>query len=590
MSLAVARNIALSSLMTAQTRISVTSTNIANADTDGYTRKSAAQSTMVTAGVGTGVEVTGISSTVSKMLISSLVDSETRLGAATTMEEYTSLLQQVYGATSSDSDSTSGTSIANGIADLASALTELTDTPESETLQAQVIDTLDSLAAQFRTASGSIQNLRSNADEEIDNAVDEINQSMSDIDSLNERIVAASASGADISDLVDQRNTALQTLGGLMNVTWFTNSNNEVHVYTTGGKVLVDSTVHELSYASASTVTSDTVYSETPPSGFSGIVVDGVDITSHVTSGEVGALIDLRDEILPDAQTDLDMLASTLADALNQVHNQGAALPAPASLTGTTVVAGTDSLGATGTVRFAVVDQDGALVSYEDIDLSTLSTVDDLVSAIDSVDGLSATLDSAGRLVVTSDDTSYGVAINEMDSAVGTDEQGLSDWFGLNDLVDGDSASNFVVRSDILANTSLLAISQLDDSATLTTGETVLASGSATIADGLLDLFESNHSFDAAGNLGNAKTSFATYAAEVVGAAATQYSSASSELSTADALQSSVTDAIASKSGVNLDEETNLLSELQTQYEAAAQVMSIVNELFSTLLDMVSSA
>ncbi|MFD2184253.1 flagellar hook-associated protein FlgK [Rhodoplanes azumiensis] len=590
MTLAATRSIALSSLLTAQTRISVASTNIANADTDGYSRKTATQSTLVTAGVGTGVEITGISSTVSKMLLSSLVEAQSRLGAATTMEEYTSLLQNAYGVTTDDGDTTSGTSIANAIADLASALTELADTPESATLQAQVVGSLDSLAAQLRTTSSAIQSLRADADDQIETSVDEINTLLGTIDSLNERIASAQASGADISDLEDQRNTALGSLGALMNVTWFVNSNNQVHVYTSGGKVLLDSAVHKLSYKSASTVTSDTVYTGTTPSGFSGIMVEGVDITSQITSGSVGALIELRDEVLPAAQLDLDTLAVELAAALNAVHNDGTALPAPASLTGTAVLTGTDTLGATGTARFAVVDETGALVSYQDIDLSAIATVDDLVAAIDAVDGLTASLDANGHLVVSTDNASYGVAVSQMDSAVGADDEGLSSWLGLNDLVRATGASDFAVRSDILANNSLLAVSSLDGSATLTTGTTVVASGSSTIANALLDVFESKHTFGAAGNLGNTKATFAGYAAEVVGAVATRYSSAVSELSTATALKTSVTDAIASKSGVNLDEETNLLSELQTQYEAATQIMSVINELFEALLEMVQSA
>ncbi|NVO16629.1 MAG: flagellar hook-associated protein FlgK [Rhodoplanes sp.] len=589
MSLSAARSIALSALLTAQTRISVTSTNIANADTDGYTRKVATQSADVTDGVGTGVTVSSIASKVDKLLLSSLVSADSRLGAATATEEYTSLLQNLYGSTSSSDDTETGTSIANLIADLSSALTSLSDTPESETLQAQVISSLDTLASQLRSTSSSIQDLRANADADIDTSVDSINQALNDIDSYNERIVSAQASGAATGDLEDQRNTALENLASLTNVTWFTNSNNEVQVYTSSGQVLVDSSVHELSYSSASTVTSQTTYSATPPSGFSGITVDGVDITSQITSGKVGALITLRDDTLPAAQSDLDNLAVELADALNEVHNQGTALPAPSSLTGSTTLASSDALSATGTVRFAAVDSDGNLVSYADLDLSSYATVGDLVTAIDGISGLSASIDSSGHLVVSADDSSNGVAVNEMDSSVGTSAQGLSDWLGLNDLVTATSASNFSVRSDILSNTSLLAVSTLDSSSSPTTGSTVLSSGSSTISSALLDVFEQKHTFGGAGNLGSAKTTFANYASEVVGAVSTTYSSAEDELTTATSLQSSVSDAMSSESGVNVDEETNLLSELQNMYEAAAQIVSVLNQLFSTLIDMVQS-
>lgn len=75
MSLNIARSIAFSGLSATQVQISVASANIANADTTGYTKKTANQASSVTAGVGTGVTVTGITSTVDRLLLKSLIAS-----------------------------------------------------------------------------------------------------------------------------------------------------------------------------------------------------------------------------------------------------------------------------------------------------------------------------------------------------------------------------------------------------------------------------------------------------------------------------------------------------------------------------------
>ncbi len=120
-----------------------------------------------------------------------------------------------------------------------------------------------------------------------------------------------------------------------MNGSHFTASNGDLQVYTTTGQALVDSPAHTLSYTPAGNVTAATTYSATPPSGFSGITVNGVDITSQITSGNIGALINLRDNILPASQSQLDQLANQLSASLNAVHNQGTAVPPPSSLTGT---------------------------------------------------------------------------------------------------------------------------------------------------------------------------------------------------------------------------------------------------------------
>ena len=141
-----------------------------------------------------------------------------------------------------------------------------------------------------------------------------------------------------------------------MDVNYFVSSNGRMQVYTSSGQALLDGSVHALAYEGAGKVTAGTVYSATPPSGFDDDSVDGKDITSHIKSGRIGALIDLRDDVLPAAQSELDELATELADALNAVHNQGTAIPPPASLTGSATVSAADALSATGTVRFAVTD------------------------------------------------------------------------------------------------------------------------------------------------------------------------------------------------------------------------------------------
>lgn len=578
MSISVASKIAYTALSSAQVQMNVTSANIANADTVGYSRKTATQTSLVTAGMGTGTAVTGISGTVDKFLFKSLMSATSELGAATVSDSYADRLQSLFGSTSSDS----GSSLANSIASLETALTELADTPESATLKAQAVSALDAVVSQLRSTSSGIQSLRGDTDDAIDDALDGVNEKLKTLDSLNEQIAQASAVGQPTADLMDQRNTALSELASSMDVTYYVNSDNQLRVYTAGGQVLLDTEAHAVSYASTASVSAGTV--------FGAISVNGVDVTNQITSGSIGGLIDLRDNVLPAAQNELDELAGQLADALNAVSNQGTTLPAPASLTGTTQVSGADAFSGSGTVRLAVADADGNLVSYQDLDLSAYATVDELVSAIDGIDGMSASIDASGHLVVASDDPSQGVAIAQMDSAVGADSQGLSDWFGLNDLVTGSDASSIAVRADILSDPSKLQTASLDSSATLTVGSSVLSAGSNAIATALNEALTGSTDFAAAGNLGAAKTSFANYAAQIVADAASVAASAASALTNKETVESTISASISSQSGVNIDEETARLSELQNLYEAAAQIINAANSMFESLLAAVRSA
>jgi len=350
-SLDIARSIAFSGLSATQVQISVASANISNADTKGYTQKTANQVSSVTGGVGTGVTVTGISSTVDKLLLKSLVAATSDLGAADTNNAYLTELEQLYGSTSSAGSATTGTSLANTLAALETALSSLASTPSSASLQSNAISALNAVTAQLQQTSSGIQKLRGNADQDIASSVSDINSDLQQISGLNAQIKQEAAAGQSTADLEDQRNSALQDLSSMMNVSYFTASNGDLQIYTGSGQALVDSTAHPLSYTAAANVTASTIYSAGSSSGFSGITVNGVDITSQISSGKVSALITLRDQTLPAAQSQLDELAQQLASSVNAVSNQGTSVPPPTSLTGTAAVSSSTPLSATGTVQ-----------------------------------------------------------------------------------------------------------------------------------------------------------------------------------------------------------------------------------------------
>jgi flagellar hook-associated protein 1 FlgK len=590
MSLDIARLIAFSGLSAAQLQISVASSNIANADTTGYTEKTANQVSDVTGGVGTGVSITGISSTVDKLLLKSLVSATSDLGSANTTNNYLTELEQLYGTTGSSDGTTSGTSLANTLASFESALTSLAATPSSASLQANAVNALNDVVTQLRETSDGIQKLRGNADQDISSDVGDVNKDLQQISALNGEIRQASAAGQSTADLEDQRNSALQDLASQMNVSYYTASNGDLQVYTASGQALVDSSAHLLSYTPAADVTASTTYSAGSSSGFGGITVNGVDITSQITSGNIGGLITLRDQTLPAAQSQLDQLASQLAASLNTVSNQGTSVPPPTSLTGATSVTSTTPLSATGTVRLAVTDQSGNLVSYQDLDLSKYQTVGDLVTAINGISGLSASIDANGHLSITATGSNQGVAINEMTSAVGSASQGFSDYFGLNDLVTGTSASDIAVRSDLLSGSAGLPTATLDSSTTLTAGNSVLSSGSTTVVNALTSALTASTSFAAAGGLSATSGSFADYAAAIVANVAAQASQASATYTAKETAQSTYASSLSSESGVNLDEETARLSSLQNEYSAASELIQVVDTMFNSLMTALQAA
>jgi flagellar hook-associated protein 1 len=235
-------------------------------------------------------------------------------------------------------------------------------------------------------------------------------------------------------------------------------------------------------------------------------------------------------------------------------------------------------------VRIAEVDSSGNLISYQDLNLASYTTVGSLVTAINGISGLSASINSGGQLVVSATGSGDGVSINEMTSSVGSSGEGFSDYFGLNDLLMGTNASDIAVRSDLLDGSAALPTATLSSATTLTPGSSALSSGSQTIVNDLDNAMTGSTSFAAAGGLAATTGTFANYAASIVSYVATQSSQASSTYTAKETAQSTYSSSLSSESGVNLDQESARLSSLQNEYSAAAELITAIEQMFSSLI------
>lgn len=564
MSLSIALSAATSSLRTIQTNLAVASSNIANSDTDGYSVKSTVQSNTVSSGQGTGVTIKAIQSRVDASLVRTIVGAAATSGAAATTTEYLQSLSDALGTLSGSGSG--GQSLSSAVADAVAALEELASTPESTTLKTQAVMAFDDAASALRTTSATVQSLRQDADSGIEEAVASVNDILTQLSALNDSVVRARLAGQPTADLDDQRNSLLQSLSGYMDITYFSDSTGAIKVYTGTGEPLLTSVIHPLSYESASGVDAGTTY----PGGFSGIMLNGKDITTTLKSGSVAALVTMRDTTLPAFQAELDSQAASLMDTLNSLHNGSTAVPAPSSLTGTvTGLSGTDSLSGSGTLRVVVSDSSAATVSALDIDLSAVATVDDLLTQLNSISGLSASLDSAGRLVVQATGSGTGVSL----SGGTLDGEGASARFGLNDLLTGTGATDIAVRANILSSPSLLATGSVSTASSLAAGDVAVTGGSGDPAQAMADAL--------------AKADISTAAADLVASVGTLLTQAKASQTAAETTLTTLTDRFSSKYGVNVDEESARITDLENAYSASAQIISAVNQMFESLLQAV---
>lgn len=599
--LTVAMRSSLSGMQVNQTALGVTSNNISNANTEGYTRKVAALETLLVAGVAGGVQVTDVVREVSDFLIRDLRDQLSARGMASVLDRYYSNAQDMFGLPESSS------SISATVTELANRLQALSVDPESPNAQQDAVNAALAVTRQLNQMADSVQELRMEANQEIDALVTRANALIANIDELNVEISYNFNVGRPYGDLQDERDSALAELSEIMDVSYFTRDNKQVVVFASNGRTLIDATASSLSYTASSSMSNSVTY----PGSISGIMLGTSDLTTEITSGKLKALIDMRDTILPGLGDQLDALATVAMDELNAIHNDGAAVPPPNTLTGTRAFAdpATDTADLSGVVRIAVVDASGNAVGTPiDLDLDdlqaltggppTINEVRDAINgvfaasvpAIPGLAGATASVNASGQLVIAADNAANGIAINEGTSQEASTGFGFSHYFGLNDLLTGSAtgglASNITVRASILADPQLLVRGELA-SGTLANGDAAVTVGDNSVVGRLFTKFQEQLTFSQAGTLPQTTSSLSGYAAEIVSTNAHLASQAADDAAFRDTIFQDIKNKADSVSGVNVDEELGNLILFQNAYAANARMISTLSEVLEILTKLV---
>jgi flagellar hook-associated protein 1 FlgK len=304
MVVSVALNNALTGIRAAQTTINTIADNVSNANTEGYTRKTAPLQSVTGGGnIGAGVTSATIQRRVDELLNRDIRRESSTLGSSDVTTDYLERIQKLIGSTQS------GGTVNTAVGMLQSAMNALAVSPSDPSLQQAVANAANNTALTLNRVEGSFQDMRSQADSEIATAVQTVNQNLQNIQSLNSQIARANALGEPIGGLQDQRDLAIATVAQYIGIQTFTREDGETVVYTARGRALVDGVATELSYTPAAS----SAASSTP---FSLITIgaDKQNITNDLTSGKLQALIQMRDQTLPELSRELNVIARGLYD------------------------------------------------------------------------------------------------------------------------------------------------------------------------------------------------------------------------------------------------------------------------------------
>ncbi|MBF0167734.1 MAG: flagellar hook-associated protein FlgK [Alphaproteobacteria bacterium] len=318
MSLTLGLSTAISGLLVSQRSLDLISHNIANVNTEGFSRKTVNAESRVLAGHGAGVQISSVTRTVDDNLRKDLRTETSNWSMSDSLSGYYDRIQDLFGRPGDNS------TFSHLIASFGQSLESLAASPDNTSVQWGAVSAAEDMTLNLNSMSAQLQTLRLNADKEIANAVTIINSKLSDILNLNDTIVREQAVGHEIGDLEDQRDVALSDISEYIDIHTFKRDDNTVVVYSGGGRTLLDSATVTMSHTPANTMLS----SMSKLGGdIAGLYVGVNDITSELSSGRMKALIDMRDTIIPNLQAELDETTYQLKSEINRIHNQGTSFP-----------------------------------------------------------------------------------------------------------------------------------------------------------------------------------------------------------------------------------------------------------------------
>ncbi len=541
---------AASGLQAFQRAISVTGNNITNANNENYSRQrvelGTRQSTFTGQGyIGNGVKIESIERMFDQFTIDRLRETGSSTAQYETLFRFSERVTNLLG----DTDSGLGA----GLESFFDAVQTLANDPASIPARQLLLSESDSLVARLQNLDGQLDSMRSEINGNLDNIVTEINGLSTAIADANRSIVEATSqgSGAVPNDLLDKRDGMINQLSELIAVRTVQQDDGAVNVFVGSGQALVT----RFLVTPLQTVRNDFDASRTEIAIGSGGTA--VVITDNLSGGKLGALLDFRDQVLNPAQNSLGRIAVSLGSAFNVQHT-----------------AGMDFNGVVGVNYFSVTTPQVA-GSTNNTGTATLTPSFDIAN-IDNLTTEDYTLAFDGAAWSLSR-VSDGQAVAMTGTGIPVDPflfDGLSVQITAGAAAAGDRFQISPTRSGA-AGMGVLISNPREIAAA-----TVAAPGDNSNALLLAGL-------QTAQTMENGSTNFQGAYGQLIALLGVQTRSAEISAETQGALLAQAQESRDALSGVNLDEEAADLIRFQQAYQAIAQVISVADSTFQTLLNAI---
>jgi flagellar hook-associated protein 1 len=308
--------IGLSGLQAQQSALSVVGHNIANVNTPGYTRQRAdltSSQALVEGQVyfGTGVTLNSVQGIRDKFLDLQLYRENAKLTGASERDAGVNAVSTSLGDTTSSGIAAQIQAFFQGFQDLAAQ-------PENAAFRTNLVGKAQTMISSLQTQYSLLDSQRNSDDQAVASLVTQVNTLTGQIAQLNERIMSETTPGAD-NDARDQRKALTDQLAGLVGINVFEGSKGEYQITLDSGTAVLVSGSGSFQLQTSPGGAAMDNHSRVE-SVMGGTVVD---VTAGIKDGQLGARLDLRDNVLVGYQRQLDQIAAGVAGQVNLLHRTG---------------------------------------------------------------------------------------------------------------------------------------------------------------------------------------------------------------------------------------------------------------------------
>ena len=535
--------------------------NIANQETEGFSRQQVHSGTAAPdpTGVGGGAKAQPTSRVYDKFVQRKILQENPRSGMFKSRGEFLQKIEIIF-------SETEGNGLHQALNEFWNSWSQLSNQPESESARIQVRERSDVLARRFRGMHSQLDGLRNEINGRLVATINKVNELGQKVAELNRQIISYESGQRNANDMRDARNQAIEELSELVDVNSFENPNGRVTVIIGRDWTLVEgNNRYQLEGKMKG--------------GELGMLrIDGVsindnrrDLTRIFREGEMSEMLRMRDDAIVGYQHNLDEIAFNLAGHVNKIHATGTGINSATDMMKSTFGLNSTALSQPlpflkdGIFQLHLVDPHNEILETYEIEIQAgIDTLPDIVQRLNQTISdpglLQASIEADGSMLLQS--------ASDYKFIFGEDQSSITQVLGLNSFFDTlKGAEDIQLSENIRENTN-----------NISTGKDLIP-GDNRVALEIAKL-------QTRPTMRDETMTFDEYYNGVLTGMGLKIQRNKTEQAQQESMVRQFKEIRSSISSVNMDEELTDMMQYQKAYEASARFVNTVDRMMETVIKM----